>query len=381
MESFFASCLDADRIENVLVVDDSSSSEDRAAMRSRYPGFRFLLKRPDESGHCRSMNAILDEVRTSRVLHIEDDWLFPHPFYLADILRILDLDDRIVQVLMCGRPGLRPQVASGGEVWLGYVYNPDHRLRTESLSAMEDRLLSMMGKKALDPGRPRSDHGWWWPGFSLNPGVFELDVLRERVGRFREDLPSGDFEADYALRVAHHPMGALVAVHDLGVRHAGSNVSAYVLNDRPRPQDIEKAPGPTQPGWHARLEQASRALERDDHAGVEEMLRLWNERPWRGEPLWEVVRHYHRCDAHAVVCLFAREGSRLALPAGEGTGVRPDIYEWRFLDMLCTHLYYIGEIEEGLRCFAALESREVPASEADRLESNRRFYLDAPGQR
>lgn len=59
-----------------LVVDDSSDDGDREVMKARYPEFEFVWKRPEEKGHARSMNMILDRVETRYLLYLEDDWLF-----------------------------------------------------------------------------------------------------------------------------------------------------------------------------------------------------------------------------------------------------------------------------------------------------------------
>jgi hypothetical protein len=379
MDSFIASCRDMDRLAQILVVDDNSTSEDRARMKERYPGFRFVFKEPGEAGHARSMNVILDEVRTGRVLHIEDDWHFPHPFRVEDLLAILELQDDIIQVLLCGRPGLVSRVAPGGDAWLEYVYNPDHECRTEDLEALDAARHRAMGLPPRAPDRPRSADGWWWPGFSLNPALWRIDVVRDRIGRFGEDVPPGDFEADFALRVHHHPMRTRIAVHDLGVRHLGRDVSAYAINEQSRPWDGDSDGKTVEGRWVARWKRASEMLAGDPARAVGALLEIWNERPRRGEPLWDLVQHYHRRDHHAVVCLLAGEGSRLERP-DDAIGVLDDIYEWRFLDMLCTHLFYLGMYDEGLRCFTLLERRDVPDREKERLARNRRFYVEALGR-
>jgi protein O-GlcNAc transferase len=68
----------------------------------------------------------------------------------------------------------------------------------------------------------------YWPGFSLNPGVWDLAKLTAVVSdhhhSFQED--SDLFERIFSLRVWLH--GSVVC------DHIGTNASAYVLNGLPR---------------------------------------------------------------------------------------------------------------------------------------------------
>ncbi|KDO19396.1 hypothetical protein SPRG_15137 [Saprolegnia parasitica CBS 223.65] len=81
--------------------------------------------------------------------------------------------------------------------------------------------------------------GWFphamasWPGFSLNPGVWDLDRLETRQQRF--DTASDVFERAFSLQVrrAGSHVAALTTKVIIGAP-PGSNASAYVLNGLPR---------------------------------------------------------------------------------------------------------------------------------------------------
>ena len=77
----------------------------------------------------------------------------------------------------------------------------------------------------------------YWPGFSLNPGLWDVALLRAALGT---ETPFGAGEkrfeqhfsmavADAGLRTANLPRVVM--------RHIGTDTSAYRLNDEPRPWD------------------------------------------------------------------------------------------------------------------------------------------------
>jgi hypothetical protein len=80
MDSFINCCSDILLIDEFICIDDNSSDEDRETMKKLYPFFKFILKRPDDKGHVKSMNMIVDIVKTKYLLHMEDDWLFTYKY-------------------------------------------------------------------------------------------------------------------------------------------------------------------------------------------------------------------------------------------------------------------------------------------------------------
>jgi hypothetical protein len=148
-------------------------------------------------------------VDTELVFHIEDDWRFTEAFLLDDLEESLGSADQLV-LLWDGRE-------------LDREFNPRHQWITGEVEEIARRYGCVT--------RPKSEDGWWWPGFSLNPSLFRIDRVRSLVA----DVPDGDhFEFEYALQL--YRSGIEVRHMHLGIEHLG-DVSAYVLSDRPRPTD------------------------------------------------------------------------------------------------------------------------------------------------
>ncbi|KAH8073366.1 protein N-acetylglucosaminyltransferase [Aureococcus anophagefferens] len=173
----------------VVVVDDASSPEDRAAMAAAFPAFDFLYKSPAHKGHARSMNALLRVVETPYLLYLEDDWL--------------------------AVDGAAPRDVVG-----------------DALAVLE-----AAAEPLVQPGHAFT----YWPGFTLNPALWDLralacaffDVLGEAPVFDPDDA---EFERSFSLkardaglRVAYLPRVTLA--------HIGVDESAYALNNVSRPWD------------------------------------------------------------------------------------------------------------------------------------------------
>jgi protein O-GlcNAc transferase len=202
---------------HVLVIDDNSSHEDRLIMRQLYPEFEFLMKRPDQKGHAKSLNMALDKIESSFMLYVEDDWEFlpqVHSDFIDQSLKILqfqsDPHEHLVQVLLNDQNG-------GWSRNLLQQHNTIHYKLHEFAT--------------VDPTHTFS----YWPGFSLNPGVWDVVALKRLGINFSEEMEL--FERRFALdlwekglHVAYLPFQS--AVH-IGAP-PGTNGSAYVLNGLPR---------------------------------------------------------------------------------------------------------------------------------------------------
>ena len=62
----------------VIVVDDGSPLEERAAMLEEFGEFEYVMKpsHPERGGHAESMNIIAAMVQTRYLFYVEDDWRF-----------------------------------------------------------------------------------------------------------------------------------------------------------------------------------------------------------------------------------------------------------------------------------------------------------------
>ncbi len=160
-----------------LVVDDNSPSDELDLFEQSYPFCRLLRKRPDERGHARSMNMILDiaaELGTTFLLHIEDDMEF---------------------VSKVSLPQLVGMMLHGKAAFAQILLNQDYSETGMGLGSGADREVFCAGQRLIRhnhvPGNPGHEY---WPGFSLRPGIISLAAIAE-TGRFTDALM---FERNYA---------------------------------------------------------------------------------------------------------------------------------------------------------------------------------------
>lgn len=194
VDSFLSCCADWRRIDRWICIDDGSTEADRALMQARYPFFEFIMNNPDELGHARTMNRLLQEVRSPFWLNIEDDWEFITVDCLVEqALKILDDDPWSLQVVLNRNfaETLDHQELVGGEVVRtsrdGFAYRRHVYLPTGSPEL--DQLL------ANHPGKMTNSH---WPGFTLMPSMIRTAALHA-VGAF--SAGSSVFELDMAHRL------------------------------------------------------------------------------------------------------------------------------------------------------------------------------------
>jgi hypothetical protein len=234
VNSFVNCCTDVERIGRWICVDDNSSAEDRREMQRLFPFFEFIWKGPEQKGHARSMNLILDAVTTPYWLHLEDDWQFFEALpYVTLALEILEEDRGLGQVLF-------------------------NRHDAESL---EDRGLpggvirrTATGRRFLEhlhlaPGTPEYDEfvcahagslsNVYWPHYSLRPALLRMSAIRA-VGPYDED--STHFELEFANRYQQRGFRSafLDTICSLHIgrrtteRSSAAEPNAYELNEEPQ---------------------------------------------------------------------------------------------------------------------------------------------------
>ena len=194
INSFLNCCLDLQRISRWICVDDGSNDADRVQMQTLYPFFEFIYKDRAHKGHARSMNLILEQVKTPYWLHLEDDWLFFAPErYIEQAMTILDDDPAIGQVLFnrnyAERLGCQNIV--GGAVKftarerLRYRLHKHHEPGTPVYDAHINELVAGQRSNA------------WWPHYSLRPSLLRMSAIGT-IGEYRRE--STNFELDFARR-------------------------------------------------------------------------------------------------------------------------------------------------------------------------------------
>ncbi|MDB4769494.1 hypothetical protein OAG24_00875 [bacterium] len=282
MNHFLQRCKDIDKIKKWICIDDYSSEDDIEKMKKNYPFFDFIFKSENtgekghaqttsgsasfcekghaqttsgsasfcEKGHAQSLNKLFDLVTTKYVLFFEDDWVCNEDFKVSDIYNFLESSD-YVQVLMRSANGQHPVITTelhDGITYFDYQYNHYHATKPEinidydrqiaekseysnSVQETSGHSTSVQGNLKFEPDKQRSFKGWWWPGFTLNPNVFNFEKIKEIMKNkplFDEEIRVELFEYDFSMKCFE--AGIKVAYSNFQIEHIGTETSAYKLN-------------------------------------------------------------------------------------------------------------------------------------------------------
>ena len=228
MYSLWEHCKDLNRVKIWYCIDDGSAGQDITLMNWNWPFLNILFKSNSSKGHETSIDILPGLVSDCPyVFHLEDDWLFTEDFYLQDLIRIIEREgaDQVLCVKRWGTQNqLDPYIGLGEYDVMDYKYNHYHPSKPERNKAF-DKVISTV--EHLN----RGESGWWWPGFSLNPGVWKTALFRF----FPLNTQTNDFEYELSLRMEE---GKVKIVTVELCHHIGTEKSAYILNNLPR--DYEK---------------------------------------------------------------------------------------------------------------------------------------------
>lgn len=234
MDIFLLRCQDVETIQEWVCIDDNSSEEDRKLMQERYPFMHFIWKDEQNRGHQRSLNMLLDQIKTPYVLNFEDDWFCRRKFTIGpflDYVKKNNLGQMILRKISWSK-GVERDVVNGEQVF-DYIYNPRHYIKPQ-LNRDYDAKINPDEVSQEQVDQEKEKEHWWWPGFSLNPGITNWALFKEKVGTFKEDIPTELFEYDYALRGYEQKIP--ICYTNLNIDHTGE-VSSYALNDTKRYYD------------------------------------------------------------------------------------------------------------------------------------------------
>ena len=203
-------------IENFVVIDDGSSAHDVSQMKRVFPNFLFLLKDESAKGHAESLNMVLNgensvfaATEARYVLYFEDDWLVDagnsDPWFLNSLTLLKhSTEPNVAQVLLDNRHGGWPRVYNRR---IPYRY---HEFGIHTLSSVDHPLPN-------------------WPGFSNNPGFWDLDQMR--LANLKFEIHSPTFEQHFSLDFYDAGLRVICLQLDL-TTHIGNDVSSYALNGR-----------------------------------------------------------------------------------------------------------------------------------------------------
>lgn len=237
MEILLINCSNLDMVREFICIDDNSTPEDRMAMVKEFPFFTYIMKTESEKGHPRSMNMLMNIVKTKYNMHFEDDWSCNKPFDLKQIMDHIikkNLDILILRKICWSDTHVVDCIDGSGEPVWQYIYNGNHSLKPALNREYDENTYPDMLTKEYPDRQYTETQYWWWPGFTLNPSIINFELIKG-VGPYKEDIMSELFEYDFALRC--HYAGIKTSYINLNIEHIGTIVSSYTLNDLKRYYD------------------------------------------------------------------------------------------------------------------------------------------------
>jgi hypothetical protein len=155
-------------------------------MRERYPFIEFIQKTEVDKGQARSLNIILERIRSYEYwIQWEESWYPAQPFMgrALDILRSTNIDQ------------LQLTTTDGAVDWIDRPLT----VCNTAYCVVGDEPSPYLTRSPYEIGKNQSVE--FWPSYSLRPSVNRAAIY-QRVGAFSEDpvLWPGRFEWDYAVR-------------------------------------------------------------------------------------------------------------------------------------------------------------------------------------
>jgi len=105
-------------------------------------------------------------------------------------------------------------------------------------------------------------------------------------------------------------------------------------------------------------------LGRDQRVVLRELLKAYELRANRAEPLHELARYFRERSLHARAYVFASTGSVLPRPQ-DRLFVEVDVYSWRLLDELAVAAYWTGRYAESKACGEEILRRAAASANID----------------
>ena len=210
LQSFFYCCQDKHMIQEILLIDDNSDSQDIIKIIDLLQSFnicyKIIFKSEFNKGHQESLNLLYDLVKTDYVLHLEDDWLFKKKDnFITKSLIIMSNYPEIKQVLLRINPdimGINQKVIT---------VNND-------IDFIRYNFIGQHHRDRLD--RPA------WPGWNLNPAVWNFRDMRT-LGKFNQIVKNFEFKFSRMFWKSGFKVGYF---KENCCEHIGEGNSSYKLN-------------------------------------------------------------------------------------------------------------------------------------------------------
>uniref|UniRef100_A0A6C0H381 Methyltransferase FkbM domain-containing protein n=1 Tax=viral metagenome TaxID=1070528 RepID=A0A6C0H381_9ZZZZ len=228
MDKLILHCQDLFLIKNWVCIDDNSSEQDRNEMKQRYPFFEFIMKSPEQKGHAKSLNIVFNSIDTKYVFFFEDDWRCNLHFSILPYVEFLEQYEKD-QVIFHGRSendGYKKLAMLHNKDIYSYSYNPKHKAKKDT------KLLPFYEQFEKEFQCESDNIGFFYPGFSLNPSIFNIEKIKRHNLEFSEDVKYNDcFELRFAFECLK--AGFKTSFTNILICHIG-DISSYILNNNPR---------------------------------------------------------------------------------------------------------------------------------------------------
>lgn len=187
VNSMLACITDLHLVKEWIVVDDNSNNEALEQAKLDFPFITWICKDETNKGHAKSMNILLETIKTPYFFHVEDDfeWFIPLD-YLTRCKSVLDENSTYSQCLVNIHYTEDSQTAK--TIWGG-------ELQFNSLTHFVKHLHfknELAQIKSMELG---CSNNYYWPGFSFRPGLNRLSIFKS-IGPF--STAPGHFEMEYS---------------------------------------------------------------------------------------------------------------------------------------------------------------------------------------
>ena len=188
LDSFFK--FNSYKIEKLFLVEDSVDQDVYEHIKEKWDNRLELIFNKKKKGQIQSIVDTYNLIKTPYIFHCEDDWVYTRENFIEDSLKILQTDDKIIQV------------------WL------ESKESASRLDIFEYGPLQKVGK--IGYRRVYCKDGWEWGYFSFRPGVKRMSDYN-LIGGYEKYKNELDIGVTYKKKGFYTVIIEYPAVEDIGL--------------------------------------------------------------------------------------------------------------------------------------------------------------------
>ena len=178
------------KIEKLFLVEDSVDQDVYEHIKEKWDNRLELIFNKKKKGQIQSIVDTYNLIKTPYIFHCEDDWVYTRENFIEDSLKILQTDDKIIQV------------------WL------ESKESASRLDIFEYGPLQKVGK--IGYRRVYCKDGWEWGYFSFRPGVKRMSDYN-LIGGYEKYKNELDIGVTYKKKGFYTVIIEDPAVEDIGL--------------------------------------------------------------------------------------------------------------------------------------------------------------------